>query len=85
MGSYGIGVGRLLACVAEEHNDEHGLLWPVSSGSLPGASRFDGWQGRGRRNRAGRRGVVPELRAAGLEPLYDDRDESPGSSSTTPT
>ena len=30
MGSYGIGVGRLLACVAEEHHDEHGLIWPVS-------------------------------------------------------
>jgi len=30
MGSYGIGVGRLLACVAEEHNDEAGLRWPIT-------------------------------------------------------
>ena len=30
MGSYGIGVGRLLACVAEEHRDEHGLALPIS-------------------------------------------------------
>ncbi len=30
MGSYGIGVGRLLACVAEAHHDEHGLIWPIS-------------------------------------------------------
>ena len=30
MGSYGIGVGRLLACMAEEHRDEEGLVWPVS-------------------------------------------------------
>ena len=30
MGSYGIGVGRLLACVAEEHHDEQGLTWPVT-------------------------------------------------------
>ena len=30
MGSYGIGVGRLLACVAEEHRDEQGLMWPIS-------------------------------------------------------
>jgi len=30
MGSYGIGVGRLLACVAEAHHDEHGLCWPAS-------------------------------------------------------
>jgi prolyl-tRNA synthetase len=30
MGSYGIGVGRLLACVAEEHHDGEGLIWPIS-------------------------------------------------------
>ena len=30
MGSYGIGVGRLLACIAEEHHDRDGLMWPVS-------------------------------------------------------
>ncbi|MCL4147293.1 UNVERIFIED_CONTAM: hypothetical protein GTU68_024865 [Idotea baltica] len=30
MGSYGIGVGRLLACTAEEHHDEKGLIWPIS-------------------------------------------------------
>ena len=28
MGSYGI--GRLLACIAEEHHDEDGLVWPIS-------------------------------------------------------
>src|SRR5215212_11445005 len=30
MGSYGIGLGRLLACIAEEHHDENGFIWPVS-------------------------------------------------------
>lgn len=30
MGSYGIGVGRLLACLAEEYNDEKGLKLPIS-------------------------------------------------------
>ncbi len=30
MGSYGIGVGRLLACVAEQCNDADGLRWPIS-------------------------------------------------------
>ena len=29
MGSYGIGSGRLLACIAEEHHDDKGLIWPV--------------------------------------------------------
>ena len=30
MGSYGIGVGRLLGCVAEAYNDADGLMWPIS-------------------------------------------------------
>ena len=30
MGSYGIGIGRNMATVAETHHDEHGLTWPVS-------------------------------------------------------
>jgi prolyl-tRNA synthetase len=30
MGCYGIGVGRLLACVCEEHHDDFGPIWPVS-------------------------------------------------------
>ena len=30
MGSYGIGLERLLACVAEEHRDDHGLVLPVT-------------------------------------------------------
>jgi len=35
MGSYGIGVGRLLACIAEEHHDERGLIWPASVAPYP--------------------------------------------------
>ncbi|MEZ4614485.1 MAG: proline--tRNA ligase [Caldilineaceae bacterium] len=30
MGSYGIGSGRLMACVIEEHHDENGIKWPIS-------------------------------------------------------
>src|SRR5512136_955196 len=30
MGSYGIGIGRLLACIAEQFHDEYGLIWPVT-------------------------------------------------------
>ncbi len=30
MGSYGIGSGRLMACIAEEHHDEFGLVWPIT-------------------------------------------------------
>lgn len=30
MGCYGIGVGRLLACIAESHHDEYGPIWPIN-------------------------------------------------------
>ncbi len=76
MGSYGIGVGRLLACIAEEHHDDHGLIWPITIAPyqvylvvLPGKS-LD---------------VLPvaektydELTDAGVEVLFDDRNDSPG-------
>jgi prolyl-tRNA synthetase len=71
MGSYGIGSGRLLACIAEEHHDDKGLMWPitvapyhvhlVSLGQPEAADR-----------------VYETLLKAGIEVLYDDREESPG-------
>lgn len=77
MGSYGIGVGRLLACIAEEHHDEHGLIWPPSIAPYPLhlialPSKKD--------NRPPEIAAQLEtdLTAAGLEPLYDDRPESAG-------
>jgi len=76
MGSYGIGVGRLLACVAEEYHDEYGLIWPVSVAPYPvhlvvlpskdGAAEAAG------------EALYQELVKAGLQPLYDDRDERAG-------
>ncbi len=72
MGSYGIGVGRLLACVAEEHNDEQGLCWPITVApyevhlvALRGG--FDVAEQ-----------LYQEMTAAGIEVLFDDRDEAPG-------
>jgi prolyl-tRNA synthetase len=74
MGSYGIGSGRLLACIAEEHHDEHGLKWPITVAPyqvqlvlLPG----------GQAGEVADR-LYTELQAAGVEVLYDDRDERPG-------
>jgi prolyl-tRNA synthetase len=77
MGSYGIGVGRLLACVAEEHHDEHGLIWPVTV--APFQIHLVLLRGKGTpqaEETAGR--LYADLQAAGIEVLYDDRDESPG-------
>jgi prolyl-tRNA synthetase len=72
MGSYGIGSGRLLACVAEEHHDEAGLTWPISvapySVSLISLS--------GAEDQA--EAVLEQLANAGIEVLFDDRQESAG-------
>ena len=72
MGSYGIGLDRLLGCLAEDHHDEQGLALPVSVApyqvALVGLGRSDEiWHTAER--------VFAELTAAGLEVLYDDRRE----------
>ncbi len=46
MGSYGIGVGRLLACIAEEHHDDKGLGLAGGGGALPAAYGCAGKQNR---------------------------------------
>jgi prolyl-tRNA synthetase len=80
MGSYGIGSGRLLACIAEEHHDEHGLVWPVSVApyqvhlvALVGKSKDEG-----RSTLQAAEDLYQALQEAGIEVLYDDREESPG-------
>ena len=72
MGSYGIGVGRLLACVAEEYHDEQGLTWPVTV--APYQVYIVALQGG---EEAAER-LYADLRSANVEVLYDDRDERAG-------
>jgi prolyl-tRNA synthetase len=76
MGSFGIGVGRLLACVAEEHHDEAGLCWPVSVAPYP--LHLVALAGKSEEVAAKAEVLYKQLVDAGLEPLYDDRPESPG-------
>ncbi len=71
MGSYGIGSGRLLACVAEEHHDDKGLIWPITV-----APYQVHLVALGETETADR--VYESLLKAGIEVLYDDRSESPG-------
>ncbi len=77
MGAYGINCSRLLACIAEEHHDEHGLMWPMSVAPyqvhlilLKGTDAFDSAQVAEK--------LYLELTANGVEVLFDDRQESPG-------
>lgn len=77
MGSYGIGVGRTLACVVEEHHDAKGIVWPRSVAPYP-AHLLSIGSARDPAVREAAEGLYDRLRAAGTELLYDDRDESPG-------
>jgi len=78
MGSYGIGTGRLLACIAEEHHDEHGLIWPVTV--APFAVHLVELKGRQAQapHADGAAQLYQQLWQAGIETLWDDREESPG-------
>jgi prolyl-tRNA synthetase len=77
MGSYGIGLGRNVACIVEAHHDDKGIAWPdevapyaahlvtISASKDPRVAE-----------------VAERLHQvaadAGRDVLYDDRDESPG-------
>jgi prolyl-tRNA synthetase len=76
MGSYGIGVGRLLACIAEEHHDERGLLWPKSVAPYP--VHLVVLPGKTVDTLILAETIEKELTQTGLEPLFDDRAESAG-------
>jgi len=75
MGSYGIGVSRLVAVIAEQHHDEIGLRWPSS------VSPFDAHvviANKDAAAREGAMGLAGDLDRLGLEVLLDDRQASPG-------
>lgn len=78
MGSYGIGVGRLLACLCEEYQDENGLMLPVSV--APYQVHLIGLLDNEEVAQASEK-LYQELQNAGLEVIYDDRPKktaSPG-------
>ncbi|GAB94701.1 prolyl-tRNA synthetase [Kineosphaera limosa] len=76
MGSYGVGVSRAVAAVAESNHDEAGLVWPRN------LAPFDVHlvaTGKDEAIFEAAAGFADELAAAGLDVLYDDRPKvSPG-------
>lgn len=80
MGSYGIGVGRLLACAAEAHHDEHGLVWPITIAPYQvHLTLLAGKTGASDFNAHGiAENLYNDLTRSGIEVLFDDRDLSPG-------
>lgn len=77
MGSYGIGSGRLLACVIEAHNDEFGIRWPISIAPYQ-VMLVSLATERTPEVSAAADQIYQQLRGAGIEVLYDDRDERAG-------
>ena len=86
MGSYGIGSGRLMASVVEEHHDDFGIIWPISIAPysvhlivLPSKSKSGQDEERDEYDPvmiADR--LYQEFQTSGFEILFDDRQESPG-------
>ena len=77
MGSYGIGVGRAAACIAEAYHDEKGLAWPAAVAPFDAQVALLGANKDARVEEAAlalERAAI----AAGIELLVDDRTESPG-------
>ncbi|MFD0203893.1 MULTISPECIES: proline--tRNA ligase [Saccharothrix] len=75
MGSYGIGVSRLVAVIAEQSHDDRGLIWPRN---VAPADVHVVVAGKDETLLAGGEKLAGELSAAGLKVLLDDRKASPG-------
>jgi prolyl-tRNA synthetase len=76
MGSYGIGPARIAAAAVEQFADEHGISWPRAI--APWDVELVGLGRAGSEERALADELYEDLRAAGLETVYDDRDAGPG-------
>ncbi|HTX84049.1 MAG TPA: proline--tRNA ligase [Streptosporangiaceae bacterium] len=76
MGSYGIGVERAMAVIAEVHHDDAGLRWPVHV--APAEVTVIMVSARDEAVRTAAESIYADLLASGLDVLIDDRDERPG-------
>ena len=76
MGCYGIGVGRTLAAIIEQHYDENGIIWPLATAPyhaivIPTNTSDEIINAVGE-------DIHSRLEKAGVEVLLDDRQERPG-------
>ena len=73
MGCYGIGLGRILASVAEQQNDENGLIWPLEIAPFKVAIVLLNDSAKEYAN-----DLYDKLNSMGIDTLLDDRDERAG-------
>ncbi len=76
MGCYGIGVGRTLAAIIEQHHDDNGIIWPAEV--APYKAIVVPTKVNDEANMALAEKIYADLTAAGVEVLIDDRNERPG-------
>jgi len=76
MGCYGIGINRTLAAVIEQHNDENGIIWPVSV--APYQAIVVPVNCANEEQMAVAEEIYNKLKSRGIDALLDDRDERPG-------
>ena len=76
MGSYGVGVSRLVGAIIEASHDEAGIVWPEAV--APWRVGIVTMRGDDAPSVAAADGIYEQLRSAGIETLYDDRDERGG-------
>ena len=76
MGSYGIGLGRLLAAIVEQSHDDKGIIWPLPVAPYQVYLCPLSLEKPAVLSTAER--IYQELQKEGIEVLFDDRDESPG-------
>jgi len=76
MGSYGIGVSRLVGAIIEASHDDNGIIWPEAV--APWKVGLVTMRGDDAASVAAADDIYAKLTAAGVEVLYDDRDERGG-------
>lgn len=73
MGSYGIGLGRIMASIAEQKNDENGLIWPINIAPFKVAIVLLNKEAETYASE-----LYDKLNSENIETLLDNRDERPG-------
>src|SRR5258707_9899360 len=81
MGSYGIGVSRLVGALIEANHDDGGIVWPDSV--APFRVGLINLRAGDAKCAAAADALYARLSGAGVAVLYDDRDESPGAKFAT--
>lgn len=76
MGSYGIGVTRMMGVIVEKFSDEKGIVWPESV--APYKVHLVGLNNEDQEVKDWADGIYAALKSRGVSVLYDDRDARPG-------